>query len=84
MVKKKKEASINLQNFNDVYCFMYTITIALCHEGLGKNPGRISRKLIEYGNAFNWDDIYFLGTYDDYITFERLNRGVELNVLYVP
>ena len=48
---------------------MYTITIALCHEGLGKNPGRISRKLMEYGNAFNWDDIYFLGTYDDYITF---------------
>ena len=49
---------------------MYTITIALCHEGLGKNPGRISSKLIESGNAFNWHNIYFLATYDDYKTFE--------------
>ena len=63
---------------------MYAITIALCHEGLGKNPGRISSKLIEYGNAFNWHDIDFPATYDDYITFERLNNIVALNVLYVP
>ena len=80
----KNKATINPQNFNDVYCFMYAITIALCHEGLGKNPGRISSKLIEYGNAFNWHDVGFHTTYDDYITFERLNRGVALNILYVP
>ena len=80
----KNKATINPQNFNDVYCFMYAITIALCHEGLGKNPGRISSKLIEYDSAFNWHDIDFPATYDDYITFERLNNIVALNVLYVP
>ena len=79
-----KKATINPQNFNDVYCFMYAITIAPCHEGLGKNPGRISSKLIEYDSAFNWHDIDFPATYDDYITFERLNNIVALNVLYVP
>ena len=63
---------------------MYTITIAIFHEVLGKNPGRISSKLIEYGNAFNWHDIDFPATYDDYITFERLSNIVALNVLYVP
>ena len=51
---------------------MYTITIAIFHKVLGKNPGRISSKLIEYGNTFNWHDIDFPATYDDYIRFERL------------
>ena len=45
---QRKKATINPQHFNDVYCFMYAITIALCHEGLGKNPGRISSKLITH------------------------------------
>ena len=79
-----KKATINPQHFNDVYCFMYAITVALCHEGLGKNSGRISSKLIECGNAFDWHDVDFPATYNDYVTFERLNNKVALNVLYVP
>ena len=79
-----KKATINPQNFNDVYCFMYAIAIALFHEVLGKNPGRTSSKLIEYGDAFNWHEIDFPATYDDYIIFERLNNKVALNVLYMP
>ena len=79
-----EKATINPQNFNDAYCFMYAITIELYHEGLGKNPDCISSKLIEYGNAFNWHNIDFPATYDDYITFERLNNKVAPNVLYVP
>ena len=63
---------------------MYAIAIALFDEALGKNPGRISKELIKYANAFNWHDIDFPATYDDYITFERLNEAVSLNILYVP
>ena len=50
---KNKKATINPQNTNNAYCFTYAIAIALFHEALGKNPGRISKKLIEYVNAFN-------------------------------
>ena len=63
---------------------MYAIAIALFDEALGKNPGRISKELIKYANAFNWHDIDFPATYEDYITFERLNEAVSLNILYVP
>ena len=78
------KATINPQNSNDMYCFMYAIAIALFHEALGKNPGRISKKLIKYANAFNWHDIDFPATYEDYITFERLNEAVALNIMHVP
>ena len=63
---------------------MYAIPISLFHEVLGKNPGRISKRLTDIVNVFNWHEIDFLATYDDYITFERSNSKVALNVLYVP
>ena len=55
---------------------MYAIPISLFHEVLGKNPGRISKRLIDIVNVFNWHEIDLPTKYDDYITFERLNRGV--------
>ena len=63
---------------------MYAIAIALFHEAFGKNPGRISKKLLQFADAFNWHDIDFPTTYDDYVTFEPLNDFVALNILYVP
>ena len=79
-----RKATINPQNKNNIYCFMYAIAISLFHEALGKNHGRISKKLIEYANLFNWHEIEFSASYDDYITFERLNPMVALSILYVP
>ena len=61
---------------------MYSIAIALYYEALGNNPGRISKKLIEYVNAFNWHEISFPASYD-YVLLEKLNV-VALNILYVP
>ena len=81
---KHKKATINPQNVNNVYCFMYAATIALYHSELGKNPGRISKKLDILVHCFNWHDITFPASYEDYTTFERLNSDVALNVLYVP
>ena len=78
------KATINPQNKNDVYYFMYAATIALYCSELGKNPGRISEKLHLYSDIFNWHNIDFPASYVDYTTFERLNSDVALNVLYVP
>ena len=62
---------------------MYAIGIALHHNELGKNPGRISKKLDIY-SSFNWHNIDFPASSEDYATFERLNSDVAFNILYVP
>ena len=59
---------------------MYAIGIALYHDKLGKNPGRISKKLDIY-SSFNWHSIDIPASY---ATFERLNSDKALNILYVP
>ena len=81
---KPKKATINPQNKNDVYCFVYAVTIALYHNELGNNPVRISQNLHLYSDIFSWHDINFPASYEDYTTFDRLNRDVALNILYVP
>ena len=81
---KSKKATINPKNAHDVYCFMHAITIALYHKELGTNPERITKKLIAYAQKFNWHDIDFPASYEDYAIFEKLNEDVALNVLYVP
>ena len=83
MVKVKK-ATINPKNAHDVYCFMQAKTIALFHEELGTNPERITKKLIAYAQKFNWHEIDFPASFQDYVIFEKLNEDVALNVLYVP
>ena len=61
---------------------MYAIGIALYHDKLGKNPGRISKKLDIY-SSFNRQSIDFPASFEDYETFERLNSDIALNILYV-
>ena len=63
---------------------MHTTTIALYHKKVGINPERITKKLIAYAQKFNWHDIDFPASYEDYAIFEKLNEDVALNVLYVP
>ena len=77
---KNKKATINPKNTKVVYCFMYAATIALYHDKLGNNPERISQKLSIHTRVFNWDDIDFPASYEDYALFE----DVALNILYVP
>ena len=80
---KPKKATMNPKNPNDVYCFMYAATIALYHDQLGSNPERITEKLSIYTQAFNWDEIDFPASYEDYAIFEKLNEDIALNILYV-
>ena len=81
---KTKKAVFNPEIENDVYCFMHAITIALDHNEMGNNVGRISKKLMEYVNRLNWHEIDFPVSYEDYVLFETLNPDVALNVLHVP
>ena len=80
---KSKKATINPQN-NDVYFFMYAVTLALFNKEFGKNPGRSSQNLRLYSDIFHWYGINFPTSYKDYETFERLNSDVVLNILYIP
>ena len=68
---KRKKATINPENKNDVYCFMYAIGIVLYHNELGKNAGCISKKLDIYF-SFNCQNIDFPASYEDYAIFEWL------------
>ena len=63
---------------------MHAITIALDHNELGTNPERISKKLLAIAQKFNWHEIDFPASYEDYVIFEKLNEDIALNVLYVP
>ena len=63
---------------------MHAITIALYHNELGTNPERISKKLLAIAQKFNWHEIDFPASYEDYVIFEKLNEDIALNVLYVP
>ena len=62
----------------------YAITISLYHKELGTNSQRISKKLIEHTSNFNWSNINFPASYKEYIIFEKENKDIPLNVLYVP
>ena len=64
--------------------FHATITIAFYHNELGTNPERITKKLIAYAQKFNWQEIDFPASFQDYVIFEKLNEDVALNVLYLP
>ena len=81
---KNKGATINPQNTKDNYCFMYAVTIALCHEKIGWNPPTISNKLVSCIPKYNWDNIDFPEGRKDWQTFERNNKDIALNILSVP
>ena len=63
---------------------MHALTIALYHKKLGINPERITKELIAHAQKFNWHDIDFPASYEDYAIFEKLNEDVALNILHVP
>ena len=73
---KDKKATINRKNTKNVYCFMYAATIALYHDQSGSNSERISQKLGIYIHSFNWHDIDFPASYEDYALFEKLNEDI--------
>ena len=78
MVKKYKEAIIN--NDND---FQNALNDALNYQNIETHPERIS-KLKPYINKYNWEGIEFLAGPKEWEKFERNNKTIALNVLYIP
>ena len=55
-----KKATINPKNNKgeDVYCFMYALTVGFNHNEIGSHPERIN-KIIPYISKYNWNRINF-------------------------
>ena len=77
-LRGKKEAIINGDaDFEDV------VDDALDYQTIEKNPERIS-KLKHYINKYNWEGIDFSAGPKEWIKFEKSNKIIALNILYIP
>ena len=74
----KKEAIINGDND-----FQNALDDALNYQTIEKDPQRIS-KLKPYINKYNWEGIEFPAGPKEWGKFERNNKTIALNVLYIP
>ena len=64
---------------NDSKSFQYSIILSLYHKEIGNNFNRIT-KIKPYVNNFNWNNINFPPTNQDYETFEINNKNISLNI----
>ena len=76
-LRSKNEAIIN--DDND---FQNALDDALNFENIERDPQRIS-KLKPYINKYNWEGIKFPAGPKDWKKFERNNKTIALNILYV-
>ena len=78
---KNKRATINSKN-KDNECFKHAITVALNHQNIGKNPQRIS-KIKPFIDHYEWKNINFPATLKNWKNFERDNKAIALNILFI-
>ena len=77
-LRAKKEAIIN-----DDVDFEDALDDALDYQTIEKNPERIS-KLKHYINKYNWKWIDFPAGPKDWVKFEKDNKAIAFNILYIP
>ena len=77
-----KRATINSKN-KDNKCFQYSITVALNHQNIENHPERISN-IKPFINQYNWEGINFPAGIKDWKKFERNNKTITLNILFIP
>ena len=53
---RNKRATINPKNKNDNNCFQCTLTVALYHQNIRKDPQRIL-KIKPFIDQYNWKDV---------------------------
>ena len=76
-LRGKTEAIINGDND-----FKNALNDALSYQTIETHPERIS-KLKPYINIYNWEGIEFPAGPKDWIKFERNNKTIALNLLYI-
>ena len=79
---KNKKSAINPKN-NDDKCFQYALTVALNHEQSKKDPQRRT-KVKPFIDQYNLKDIDIPSYKKDWNEFEKSNKTIALNILYVP
>ena len=78
-----KGVTLNSKSTKDNNCFQYAVIAALNHQNIDPHPERISI-LKQFINNYNWKDIEFPADSMDWRKFERNNKTIALNILYVP
>ena len=74
-----KKAIINPNNFDDEFCFAWSIIISIHYNEIGRDHNRIS-KLKRFINNYDWSDINFPTDKRDWNRFEKQNFSVALNI----
>ena len=82
MAKKNKNTKVNLKNKNDG-CFAYAILAGLNYHKVGNHSERTTN-LTLYIDDYNWQDIEFPSKSKDWKKFEKNNKSIALNILFVP
>ena len=77
-----KRATINPKD-KDNKCFQYSVTVALNHQNIENHPERISN-IKPFIDQYNWEGIDFPAGIKDWKKFERNNKTIALNILFVP
>ena len=77
-----KRATINPKN-KDNKCFQYSITAELNHQNTENHPERILN-ITPFIDQYNWEGIDFPVGIKDWKKFERDDKTIALNILYVP
>ena len=77
-----KRVTINPIN-KDNKCFQYSITVALNHQNIENHPERISN-IKPFIDQHNWEGIDFPAGIKDWKKFERNNKTIALNILFIP
>ena len=78
-----KRATINVKNKDD-NCFEYFIIVALHHQGFDNHPERWSNIHHFLSYDYNWEGTKFPAGIKDWKRFERNNKTIALNILFVP
>ena len=77
-----KRATINPKNKGNK-CFQYSITVALNHQNIENNPERIPN-IKPFIDQHNWGGIDFPAEIKNWKKFERKNKKIALNILFIP
>ena len=79
---KNKKATINLKN-NNKKCFQYAVAAALNYKQIKSHLERVSNIKL-FIKQYNWKEINFPSDKKDWSEFEKNNKSIGLNILYVP
>ena len=75
------KATINPKNTKNNKCVRYSITVALNHQEIGRNPQRILN-IKPRIDKYNWKDINFPAGIKDWEKFERNNKDIALKIVF--